>query len=452
MSANELAFFGGTPVLRVEDHRTWPLVEEEERQAVLRVLQRGILSGGDAPEARAFERELAAFVGTKHALLAHSGTSALQLALAAAGVQAGDEVVVPAYSFIATALAVLYVGGVPRFVDIDPATGNLSPEQLEAAIGARTKAIMPVHVHGCPADMDPILAVARKHGLAVIEDAAQAHGARYRGRNAGTLGLAAGFSLQSSKNLSAGEGGVLVTDDDGLMEQANRVRNFGQNLVLAERDHYDATRALDGSKPLVSERMGHMFRGNEMMAAFARAQLAKLPSRTAAAQANVRRLFERLSELPGIRPFGEPSGSESVFHKVRVGFDPAAAGLDLSPRQLRGALLAALNAEGANTVLWQDHALPEHPLFARFEGFGDGWPFSTADEPAALRATYESDRFPNTRALLDGSVVLFSQTRPVIAQTAEVVDRYAEAFAKVWSRRESLTKVAAELARRAGEG
>ncbi|MCZ7684381.1 MAG: DegT/DnrJ/EryC1/StrS family aminotransferase [Sandaracinaceae bacterium] len=445
---SQLAILGGTPVLDPGAHRTWPLVEDGERAAIERVLSRGVLSGGDALEARAFEREFAAFVGAKHALLTHSGTSALQLALAAAGVGAGDEVIVPAYSFVATALCVLQQGAIPRFVDVRPETGNLDPALLAAAIGPRTKAIMPVHVHGCPADMDPILEIARARGLAVIEDAAQAHGARYRGKNAGTMGLAAGFSLQSSKNLSAGEGGVLVTNDASLLERANQVRNFGQNLALAERDHYDVARALDGGKPLVSERMGHMFRGNELMAAFARAQLAKLPERTAAAQANARRLFARLAELPGIRPYGEPEGVESVFHKVRVGFDPAAAGLDLPPRAVRGALLAALSAEGANAVLWQDHSLPEHPLFTRFEGFGGGFPYTLAEDPAALRASYDARRYPVTRALLDGSIVLFSQTRPLIAQPAEVVDRYAEAFAKVWSRRDALV----EVARRTGEG
>src|SRR5690606_32014608 len=121
-----------------------------------------------------------------------------------------------------------------------------------------------------------------------------------------------------SKNLSAGEGGVLVTDDEALLERANQVRSFGQNITLAHRDRYDPTRALDGG-PLYSERIGHMSRGNEMQAAIARAQLAKLPARTARLQANARRLFARLAELPGIRPFGEPEGVESVFHKVRVG-------------------------------------------------------------------------------------------------------------------------------------
>ena len=306
MAANELAILGGSPLLGEEDHVTWPIVEGEEREAVARVLERGVLSGGDAPEARAFEAEMAAFAGTKHALLTHSGTSALQLALAGLEVDEGDEVIVPAYSFVATAICVLQQGAIPRFVDVDAGTGNMDPALIEAAITPRTKAIMPVHVHGCPADMAPILNVAEKHGLAVVEDAAQAHGARYRGAPAGSLGAAAGFSLQSSKNLSAGEGGVLVTNDEALLERANRARSFGMNLTLAGRERYDVRRALDGGSPLVSGGMGHMFRGNEMMAAFARAQLAKLPARTEAAQVNVRRLFAALSELPGVRPSGSP--------------------------------------------------------------------------------------------------------------------------------------------------
>ncbi|MCB9596311.1 MAG: DegT/DnrJ/EryC1/StrS family aminotransferase [Sandaracinaceae bacterium] len=442
MSAKELAIFGGTAVLTTEDHRTWPQVGDEERAAVMRVLDRGVLSGGDAPEARAFEREFAAHAGTKHALLTHSGTSALQVAVAAVGVEAGDEVIVPSYSFVATALAVMSQGGIPRFVDVKEDTGNMDPALLEAAIGERTRAIMPVHVHGCPADMAAIRAIADARGLVVIEDAAQAHLATYQGEPVGSLGAAAGFSLQSSKNLSAGEGGVFTTNDDDLMERANQVRNFGQDIPLASRDGYDPTRPLDGSRAHVSLFPGHMFRGNEMMAAFARAQLAKLPERTAASQANARRLSEALAELPGITPPHVPEDRQSVFHKYRVRFDAQAAGIDLPARALRGALKDALNAEGVNAVLWQDHSLPEHPLVSKLEGYGHGWPFSAGASPDALRASYASANFPRTRALLDSSIVLFSQTRPLIAQTAEVVDRYAEAFRKVWAQRDRLVEIA----------
>ncbi|HZU82400.1 MAG TPA: DegT/DnrJ/EryC1/StrS family aminotransferase, partial [Polyangiaceae bacterium] len=146
---NELALFGGTPVLSKESHTLWPVVGDEERRALARVLDRGILSGPFAPESRALEEEFAAFAGAKHCLLTHCGTSALVVALAGAGVRPGDEVVVPAYSFVATPLAVLQLGAVPVFADVDAATGCLDPAAAEAAVTRRTRALMPVHMHGC---------------------------------------------------------------------------------------------------------------------------------------------------------------------------------------------------------------------------------------------------------------------------------------------------------------
>lgn len=439
MSSDKLAILGGSPVLSQEEHGVWPKVEQEERDAVMAVLDRGILSGGNAPAAVAFERAFAEKAGARHALLCHSGTSALQVAVAAVGVKAGDEVVVPAYSFVATAIAVMNQGGIPRFVDVDAEGGNLDVAQLEGAINDRTRAVMPVHVHGCPADMNEISAIAAKRDLPVIEDAAQAHLATYQGKPCGSLGVAAGFSLQSSKNLSAGEGGVFVTDDDHLMEQADRARNFGQDIFLKDRDHYDASKPLDSGRSLVSLAPGHMFRGNEMMAAFALAQFEKLPARTAAAQANAKRLAAALEEVPGARAQRIPDDRESVHHKFRVHLDPAALGIDLAPRDFRDVVRKALTAEGANAVLWQDHTLPEHPLFKGLEGFGRGWPFNLGEPP-----NYDLAQFPNARRLLDTSLVLFSQTRPLIAQSTETVDRYADALRKVLSQPDALLHLARE--------
>src|SRR5277367_1358698 len=172
-----IALLGGSPSITLAEHRGWPTVGDAERAALLRVLDRGVLSGGTAPECVAFERELARFVGAKHALLTHSGTSALHLAVVAAGVVAGDHVLVPAYSFVATPLAVLHAGAIPIFVDVDEATGLMDPVAAAAAMTPRTRAIMPVHVHGCAVDMGPFLALAERHRAMVIEDAAQAHGA-----------------------------------------------------------------------------------------------------------------------------------------------------------------------------------------------------------------------------------------------------------------------------------
>jgi perosamine synthetase len=436
--AADLALFGRTPVVAADAHRLWPVVGDEERRAVGRVLDRGILSGSFAPEAMAFQEEFAAFVGAKYALLTHCGTSALAVALAAAGVRAGDEVVVPAYSFVATPLAVTQLGAIPIFADVDRWTGCLTPAAAAAAVTPRTRAIMPVHMHGLAADMTGLLAVTKKHGLALVEDAAQAHGATCDGRPVGAIGVAGGFSLQSSKNLSAGEGGIFVTHDPAVADVANSVRNFGQDLMRSEGSGFDAQRPLDGSRSLDSQRLGSMFRGNEMMAAFARAQLKQLQARTARCQRNADRLSRALSELPGVTAPASPAGRTSVHHKYRVHLDPERAGVDLSPVQLRDAVLQALRAEGLEVVLWQSVALPAQTVFQERSTSG-GFP-AEADGGTDLHANYDPARYPETNALLAGSVVLFSQSCPLIAQSDELVDRYAEAFRRVWHERSALSE------------
>ncbi len=431
-----LALFGATPVLSREAHRVWPIVGDDERRAVARVLDRGILSGAFAPESMALEREFARFVGAKHCLLTHCGTSALVVALAAAGVRAGDEVVVPAYSFVATPLAVVQVGAVPVFADVDVATGCLDAAAAEGAVTERTRAMMPVHMHGGAADMNALLDVARRHDLVVVEDAAQAHGAAYRGRRVGAIGAAGGFSMQSSKNLSAGEGGLFVTNDDALADEASSVRNFGQDVSRAEVSDYDLARPLDGGRSLDARRLGSMYRGNEMMAAFARAQLAQLPERTERCQRNARRIAAALAELPGVTPPIEPPERTSVHHKFRVHLDPVRAGVDLSPERLRDATIAALRAEGLEIVLWQSVPLPAQTVFQRRDPSG-GFPRSR-DGGTDLAHNYDPALYPGTRALLAGSLLLFSQSCPLIAQDDAVVDGYIEAFQRVWREREAL--------------
>jgi dTDP-4-amino-4,6-dideoxygalactose transaminase len=434
--AIDLAFFGAKPVLAASAHTVWPIVGDEERRAIARVLDRGILSGPFAPESIAFEAEFAAFVGAKHAVLTHCGTSALAIALAAAGVRAGDEVIVPAYSFVATPLAVTQIGAVPVFADVDIATGCLDPAAAEAAITARTRAIMPVHMHGCAADMTSLLDLADRRDLYVVEDAAQAHGARCEGRLVGALGAAGGFSLQSSKNLSAGEGGIMVTNESRLADEANSVRNFGQDLLREEASQFDPRRPLDGTRALDSRRLGSMYRGNEMMAAFARAQLAKLADRTERCARNAERLSRALSGLAGVMPPVNPPGRTSVHHKFRVHVDPEAAGVDLSPERLRDVVLAALRAEGLEVVLWQSVSLPAQTVFQQRDPRG-GFP-RALDSGTDLARNYDPSGYPRTNALLSGSLVLFSQSCPLIGQSDEIVDRYAEAFQRVWQSRAAL--------------
>jgi perosamine synthetase len=440
----DLALFGGTPVIGREAHQLWPSITENERRAIARVLDRGILSGPFAPEAMALEAEFAQFVEAKYALLTHCGTSALAIALAAAGVRAGDEVIVPAYSFVATPLAVIHVGAVPVFADVDLLTGCIDPGAASDAVTARTRALMPVHMHGCAADMAALIEVAQRRNLLVIEDAAQAHGAEFDGRRVGAMATAGAFSLQSSKNLPAGEGGILVTSSASIAEEANSLRNFGQDLSRGEAAGYDPRRPLDGSRALDSCRVGSMYRGNEMMAAFARAQLAGLPERTERCQRNAERLSRALSELDGVTPPHIPPGRSSVHHKFRVHLDPRRAGLDIPPELFRDAVSSALRAEGLEVVQWQSGPLPAQTVFQRRDS-STGFPQSHSDGTDLL-VNYDPRRYPRTRSLLAGSLVLFSQSCPLIAQADDTIDRYAEAFRRVWQHRHAIADWAARQA------
>lgn len=430
MPRGELALFGGPATIPPNTHRRWPVVEREEEEAVLAVLRRGVLSGSNAPAATMLEDAFAAFCQTRFALLTHCGTSALQIALAAAGVGPDDEVIVPAYSFIATPLAVLQQSAVPIFVDVAAPYWTIDVDQIEAAVSERTKAIMPVHIHGCPADMDELIAVARRYDLAVIEDAAQAHGATYKGRPVGALGDAGAFSFQSSKNLAAGEGGMFVTNDEKLAKIANQIRNFGQDVAISERG-FDPAKPLDGTREMDCRRLGWMYRGNEMMAAFAHSQLMKLPGRTQACQENATRLSAVLSELPGVTPPTESTDRTSVHHKYRVQLDPRAAGLPLTREALRDRTAHALRAEGLEVVLWELKPLVAQSIFANRQAGA-----LRRAEAERLDENYDPQRYPNTTALLDGSILLFSQSCPLIAQSAETIDLYAEAFRKVWAQRD----------------
>jgi len=437
-ATGDLGLFGGTPVLAPGSHTIWPIVTEAERAGVMGVLDRGVLSGPFAPEAVALEGEFARYVGAKHCLLAHCGTSALVMGLAASGVRAGDEVIVPAYSFVATPLSVVQMGAIPVFVDVEAETGCIDPSAIAAAITPRTRAVMPVHMHGCAADMAAILAVAQEHRLVVVEDAAQAHGATFDGRPVGAIGHAGGFSLQSSKNLAGGEGGLFVTNDEAIAAQANSIRNFGQDVTGADATAYDPERPLDGTRALDSQRTGSMYRGNEMMAAFARAQLSRLAERTAACQGRAEKLSAALRELPGVIPPRTPPRRTSVHHKYRVHFDPVRAGTDVPPQHLRDAMIRALRAEGLEVVLWQGAPLPAQRVFQRRDA-STGFP-PPIEGGTDLAANYDPSRYPVTSKLLTGSLVLFSQSCPLIAQSDEVVDGYIEAFRRVWHQRGSLVE------------
>jgi dTDP-4-amino-4,6-dideoxygalactose transaminase len=353
----------------------------------------------------------------------------LHIAVAGAGIGPGDEVITPAFTFIATALSVLHHNAIPVFVDIEPDGFNIDPKKIEAAITPRTRAIMPVHIHGTPCDLDAIFAIAKKHNLLVIEDACQAHGAEYRGKKVGPLGVAGAFSLQSSKNLACGEGGLFVTNDDEVFQRANRARMFGEDVKPGDAAGYRIDRALDSDRAYDSMTMGWMYRSNEMCAALTRTQLRKLDASLASARRNAAILTERLSKLPGVTPQAVPQGCTSSVHKFRLRIDASKVGIEAPPKTVRDAVVRALRAEGVDAVLWQTQPVAGQGLLREKVGYGKGWPWSQS-----APVNYDLAQYSETQRLLDSSVVLFSHTYPIAPQPASLCEAYAEAFAKVWGR------------------
>jgi dTDP-3-amino-3,4,6-trideoxy-alpha-D-glucose transaminase len=250
-------------------------IEAELGAAVGRVVASGRYLLG--PELERFERDFAAYCGVAHCVGVGSGLSAIELALRAAGVGPGDEVIVPAYTFVATWLAVSRAGARPVPVDVREQTYNLDPDLLEAATGPRTAAVVPVHLRGEPADMEPIEAIARRHGLAIVEDAAQAHGARYRGRRVGGLGDAAAFSFYPSKNLGAlGDGGAVTTDDAELADRLRLLRNYGMRSRRESETFGVNSRLAEIQAAALAAKLPHLDRWNEARARLAARYLAAL--------------------------------------------------------------------------------------------------------------------------------------------------------------------------------
>jgi dTDP-4-amino-4,6-dideoxygalactose transaminase len=350
-SFNKLAILGGTPACDFE-WPTWPRHYRAEETALLNVLHSGKWWFGE--QVKQFESKFATFQGARYAVSCTNGTTAIEMALRAIGVVEGDEVIVPPYSFIATASAVVTVGGIPVFADILPDTLCLDPRDVERKITSRTRAIVPVHVGGLIADMDSINDLAARHGLAVLEDAAHAWGSEFDGRGAGTLGRAGTFSFQETKNITAGEGGLLVTNNKDLADLCRSFTHCGRTEGSAWYDH---------------NVLGSNLRLTEFQAAILIAQLGRLEQQIRIRERNASLITKLLADMPALQPMATATRmTRRSYHMYILRVNEAELGIS------RDRFVAALVAEGvpasagwyqplyANRVFQNAHIGPVHGI------------------------------------------------------------------------------------------
>jgi dTDP-4-amino-4,6-dideoxygalactose transaminase len=313
------------------------------------------------------------------------------------------------------------------FADIDPRTYNLDPKQVEAKITDRTKVLMPVHIHGLPADMDAILSLAERYDLIVIEDACQAHGATYQGQIAGTLGAMGCFSLNATKNLSGGEGGFLITENDEYAERAKLIRTFGERVGEVK----------EKIRPYFSHVIGWNYRTQELPAAFARSQLERLPRYNATAQRNGQFLSQELAKIEGLTPPYVPPDRTTIYHKYRIRFDLDRLGVALPAVEFRNRLVEALEAEGVEATLWHVTPMTSFPIFQSLEeGYGKGCPWSCPFYGREI--DYKPEEYPEAIRLLETSLVINSEPYPIFSQDLELMEHYVEAFVKVFDNLDEL--------------
>ncbi|HTI72513.1 MAG TPA: DegT/DnrJ/EryC1/StrS family aminotransferase [Candidatus Limnocylindria bacterium] len=406
--SQKLALLGGKPI-RSRPFTAWPIYGKAEEKRLLKTLHSGKWGRLQGDEVSTFERRFAAMHGCQQGICIVNGTVSLRISLIAAGIRADDEVIVPPYTFFSTASAVIEANAVPVFADIDLETFNLNPKAVEAAITPRTKAIIPVHFAGQPADMNALMAIAAKHKLTVIEDAAHAHGASYQSRPAGSLAHLASFSFQSSKNLTCGEGGIITSNDNTLAEACRSIHNCGRVPQGLWYEHH----VISGNNRL-----------GEFQAAILNCQLDRLESQTKTRDRNGQYLASRISKLPGIHPQKRSTDcTRHSYHLFMLRLDSAAFGAP------RATVIKALQAEGIPCSGGYAISLHKQPMFQN-KAFGPYLPKSSA------KLRYDRVECPNSDLICREQGVWFEQS--MFLGTRTDMDDIAAAFEKIHKNRGAL--------------
>jgi dTDP-4-amino-4,6-dideoxygalactose transaminase len=419
---SELALHGGPKSVRSDpgDMFTWPIITQEDEEAVLEVLRRGGMSSTDVT--KEFEREFAQWQGTDYALGFSSGTAALHGAMFGCKIGVGDEMICPSVTYWASALQCFSLGATVVFAEIDPDTLCIEPSDIEHRITEHTKAIMVVHYMGHPADMDPIMEIARRHGIKVIEDISHAQGGLYKGRKLGTIGDAGGMSLMSGKSLAIGEAGMLVTNDLEIHERGIALGHYGR---------FGSDVKTESLRPFWGLPMGgYKYRMHQLSSALGRVQLKYYDERCREIRRAMNYFWDLVEKAPGLKAHrvDEDRGSNMAGWY-------AAHGL-YRPEELGGLSVTrfaeAVRAEGSNCNPGVNKALHLHPLFNTCDVYGHGRPTRIAHSDRDLRQPRGSLPISEGIAALTYSIPWFKHYR------REIIEEHAEAFRKVAENHEAL--------------
>jgi len=403
--AEKLALLGGSPV-RTRAFPTWPVFDASDETRILAALRSGHWGRLDGKQVGEFEQRFGSMHGCRHAIAVVNGTVSLRLALMAAGLKAEDEVIVPPYTFYATASAVVEANMIPVFADINLDSFNLDPAAVEAAITPQTRAIIPVHFAGQPAEMDAINELASKHQLFVLEDAAHAHGASWNGRPAGSLGQAGSFSFQSSKNLNSGEGGIITSNDTALAENCRSLHNCGRIPTGVWYEHHTVSAN---------------YRLSELQGALLNSQLDRLEQQTIKRDQNGQYLALQLSQLPGLYPQKRPAAcTRHSYHLFMMRVVESEFGVS------RSTVLSALQAEGIPCSAGYGYSLYDQPMFRNLA-------FGPYLQNAIKRLDYSTSLCPNSDLICREQALWLGQSM-LLAEQVDM-DDIALAFRKIYENR-----------------
>ncbi len=409
----KLAISGGKPVRDKKKNPwpSWPVFGEEERKRLIEVFESGKWWYGE--RVKEFEQEFSGFQDARYGITCTNGTASLEIGLIACGVKAGDEVIVPPYSFIATASSVLKVNAIPVFADIDLKTANLDPIDTERKITERTRAIMPVHLAGLPCDMDAFNALAFRYNLKIIEDACHSWGSKWKGKGTGALGDCGGFSFQRSKNITSGEGGIVITDDEQIAETARSYSNIGRIKGKPWYEHYI---------------LGTNLRMTELQAAILLGQITRLEEQTEKREENAAYLDRVISQIPGMEIiFRDKRVTRRSYHLYIFRFNSEVWGVS------RDRFIEGLKTEGIPVSEGYPHPLYKNPLFQK-KGSGP--------EYCPISCPYYNKDIDYTEVYCPAAEQMCKQavwiTHPILLSDRKDIREIGEAIEKLWENREEL--------------